>query len=168
MIDFVESEMRFQFCEDKSFYIEKSHVYDKRLKGNGVSSVECITLFRNKVVFIEAKSSAPNPETSNERFADFIHHVVKKFKDSLSLCESMHSGLWPDRGMGKELAQTLYSNPEIQFILIIRNHKEKWSVQMQDALRKEMNSLLKIWKAELLVINGEQALKLNLVRHKGI
>ena len=109
MIDFVESEMHFRFQDDKSFHIEKSHIYDSRLKGNGVSSVECITLLRNKVVFIEAKSSAPNPDGSNEKFADYIHRIVKKFSDSLSLCESMHSGLWSDAGMGKELAQRLYS-----------------------------------------------------------
>ena len=65
MITFTESGMNFSYEEQNTFYIEKSELYETNLRNHKVSSVECITVRtqRNyhKVLFIEAKTSAPNP-----------------------------------------------------------------------------------------------------------
>lgn len=163
MIDFEESGMRFQFTVEKSFHVEKSEVYDKRLNGHGVCSVECITLRGEKVLFIEAKSSAPNPDTASERFFDYIRGIVRKFQDSLSLCEAIHSNLWSGKEIGDELAERLWNCPKIVFVLIIQHHKKEWLREVQDGLTHEMNALLKIWRAEVIAINQEQALKFGLI-----
>ena len=54
LLEFEESGMRFQLPENKTFSIERTAPYDTDLRSGGVSSVECITLYGKKVLFIEA------------------------------------------------------------------------------------------------------------------
>lgn len=67
MLEFEESGMRFQFPEKEIFYIEKTAPYDTKLRSYGISSVECVTLYGEKVLFIEAKMSAPQSKFSRRR-----------------------------------------------------------------------------------------------------
>ena len=77
-ITFIESGMHFGLPRDGTFYIEKLDLYDRQLNGKGVSSVECITLRRHCVLFIEAKTSAPNPQNNKAgRFTDFLNQIMK-------------------------------------------------------------------------------------------
>ncbi|HBK28121.1 MAG TPA: hypothetical protein DDY92_06225 [Dialister sp.] len=163
MVDFEESGMRFRFAAEKTYYIEKSDVFDKKLNAVGASSVECVTLHGDLVCFIEAKTSAPNPATSMENFSSYVAKIVKKFTDSLMICEAIHGNLWSEEGMGAELKERLYNAPKIHFILIIQKHEKAWSSSLQDCLAKEMRSLLKIWKASVIVLNKEQALDYHLI-----
>ena len=64
--------------------------------------------------------------------------------------------------LGTKLQRCLYSCPKIQFILIIKNYQKEWCNSVQDALQKRLHALLKIWKAEVIVINEVQALKYHL------
>ena len=87
MLTFEESGMKFSFEEDRSFYIEKSELYAS-LRGKGISVVECLTLKALRrgvyVLFIEAKTSAPNPNShEGMAFNQFIDEIAKKFLDSL-------------------------------------------------------------------------------------
>ena len=59
MVEFEESGMRFLFAAEKTYYIEKSDVYAKKLNGAGVSSVECVTLRDD--LRASLKTSLPNP-----------------------------------------------------------------------------------------------------------
>lgn len=169
MLVFEESGMKFSFEEDKSFYIEKSEPYAS-LRGKGIAVVECLTLKALKkgvcVLFIEAKTSAPNPKNhEGMAFKQFIDEIAKKFLDSLLICSAIHSGVQAVEGnvvLGTKLQRCLYSCPKIQFILIIKNHQEEWCNSVQDALQKRLHALLKIWKAEVIVINEVQALKYHL------
>lgn len=158
MLTFEESGMKFSFEENKSFYIEKSDLYES-LRGKGISVVECLTLKELRrgvyVLFIEAKTSAPNPNSH-----EFIDEIAKKFLDSLLICSAIHSEVQSVSGsivLGKELQRHLYSQPKIQFILIIKNHQKEWCNSVQEALQKRLHALLKIWKAEVLVLNEAQA-----------
>lgn len=163
MVEFEESGMRFLFAAEKTYYIEKSDVYAKKLNGAGVSSVECVTLRDDLICFIEAKSSAPNPATSVENFSSYVTKIAKKFTDSLMMCEAIHGNLWSEEGIGVELKQKLYNAPKIRFVLIVQKHEKAWSASLQDCLAKEMRSLLKIWKASVIVLNKEQALDYHLI-----
>lgn len=164
MLTFEESGMKFSFEEDSSFYIEKSKLYEA-LRGKGISVVECLTLKELRrgvyVLFIEAKTSAPNPKShEGMAFNQFIGEIAKKFLDSLLICSAIHSEVQSVSGsivLGKELQRHLYSQPKIQFILIIKNHQKEWCNSVQEALQKRLHALLKIWKAEVLVLNEEQA-----------
>ena len=44
MITFTESGMNFSYEEKNTFYIEKSELYETRLRNHQLSSVECITV----------------------------------------------------------------------------------------------------------------------------
>lgn len=43
------------------------------------------------------------------------------------------------------------------YFLIIKNYQKEWCNSVQEALQKRLHALLKIWKAEVLVLNEEQA-----------
>lgn len=164
MLEFEESGMRFQFPEKKTFYIEKTAPYDTKLRSYGISSVECVTLYHEKVLFIEAKTSAPNPESAGgEKLSSYIQGIVKKFYDSLSLCCAIQSEVWTGESIGGELVKKLSRKPEIVFVLIINKHKREWSASVQDRLQQDMRGLLKIWQAHVIVINAEQALAKHLI-----
>lgn len=164
MLEFEESGMRFQFSEKKTFYVEKTAPYDTDLRSYGVSSVECVTLYGEKVLFIEAKMSAPNPKSAGgENLRSYIQGIVKKFYDSLSLCCAIQSEVWPGESIGGELVEKLSRKPEIVFVLIINKHKKEWSASVQDRLQRDMQGLLKIWRANVIVINAEQALAKHLI-----
>ena len=86
--------------------------------------------------------------------------LPKNFLDSLLICSAIHSEVQSVSGsivLGKELQRHLYSQPKIQFILIIKNHQKEWCNSVQEALQKRLHALLKIWKAEVLVLNEAQA-----------
>ena len=166
MLEFEESGMRFQFPEKKTFYIEETAPYDTDLRSYGVSSVECVTLYDEKVLFIESKMSAPNPESAGgENLRSYIQRIVKKFYDSLSLCCAIQSEVWPGKSIGGELVEKLSRKPEIVFVLIINKHKKEWSASVQNGLQQDqdMRRLLKIWRAHVIVINAEQALAKHLI-----
>ena len=65
--------------------------------------------------------------------------------------------------MGNELAGNLYDCPKICFILIIQKHEKTWSTSLQDCLARDMREILKIWKADVIVMHQEQALKYHLI-----
>lgn len=164
MLEFEESGMRFQFPEKNTFYIEKTAPYDTDLRSYGVSSVECVTLYGEKVLFIEAKMSAPNPKSAGgEKLSSYIQRIVKKFYDSLSLCCAIQSEVWTGESIGGELVKKLSRKPEIVFVLIINKHEREWSASVQDRLQRDMRGLLKIWRAHVIVINAEQALARHLI-----
>ena len=115
-------------------------------------------------MFIEAKMSAPNPKSAGgENLRSYIQGIVKKFYDSLSLCCAIQSEVWPGESIGGELVEKLSKKPEIVFVLIINKHKKEWSASVQDRLQRDMQGLLKIWRANVIVINAEQALAKHLI-----
>ena len=86
MVRINESGMIFgEYVEENVFRIEKSKLHDKI--GNGVKVVEFILINEpNKLNFIEAKSSSPQPREDNmERFDEFIGEITDKFIHSFNL-----------------------------------------------------------------------------------
>ena len=164
MLTFEESGMKFSFEEDKSFYIEKSELYAS-LRGKGISVVECLTLKELRrgvyVLVIEANTSSPNPNSQEGMaFNQFIDEIAKKFLDSLLICSAIHSEVQSVSGsivLGKELQRHLYSQPKIQFILIIKNHQKEWCNSVQEALQKRLHARSEIRKEEVLDLNEAQA-----------
>lgn len=79
--------MKFSFEEDNVYRIEKSS-----LLGNlQLKATECVVSMNDKLVFIEAKTSAPRPQTK-EDFDSYISDITEKFADSIIKSASRHGG----------------------------------------------------------------------------
>lgn len=88
MLKIHESGMWFHPPETKTFLIEKSDIY-RKVNNHGVSAVEFITMSpKQDVIFIEAKTSAPDKE-DGEKMGKFIESIGKKFVHSLEVCYAM-------------------------------------------------------------------------------
>ena len=127
MITFTESGMKFSYEEQDTFYLEKSELYETRLRNHQVSSVECITVRvqhdRRKVLFIEAKTSAPNPNGPKGigRFEEFVEELCVKFRHSLAMCYAiLHDvhGMEDStlHNMGAVLRSCLETQPQILYV----------------------------------------------------
>lgn len=155
MITFEESSMKFSFEEDKVYRIEKS----KLLGDVHLKATECVVSMNDKLVFIEAKTSAPRPQTK-EDFDTYISDITEKFADSIEFLNAVllrHSEeSLPERVVDKDLKQVKYS-----FVLIIKKHELSWLPPVSDALKSSMRHVLKLWNvndASLKVMNERMAL----------
>ncbi len=159
-----ESGMQFgDYPDNHVFYIEKSEEYN-RIKGYGVKIVEFALLNKSKLLLVEAKSSAPNPESKDtpERFGEYISDIAEKMRNSLDLY--LHQLV--QKKLSEELTNTDYYNTVIVCVLIIKNQQKEWIPPVQEALSKEILKHIRmniIWKCKVIVINEEQAVSQKLV-----
>jgi hypothetical protein len=156
------TESGMDFIADNTFHIEKSDIYTK-LK-NGIKTVEFIRAKENKLLFVEAKSSFPNPNnpTSITKFQSEIEDICNKFIHSLNLYASIVIGvnmqLLPDFQSAIKVS--------LNFVLIFNNFEHKWCIPVEKALTNQLRKsecIAKIWKPTVLVINHETATKQNLI-----
>lgn len=175
MITFTESGMKFSYEEQDTFYLEKSELYETRLRNHQVSSVECITVRvqhdRRKVLFIEAKTSAPNPNGPKGigRFEEFVEELCVKFRHSLAMCYAILHDVHDMEdstlhNMGAVLRSCLETQPQILYVVIIQKHEPSWCNGLQEALHKALTSMRSIWKIQIVVINEEIARSVQLIQ----
>ena len=148
-----------EFVSENTFRIEQSQVYES-IKQYGVDSVEFIRVKDHELLFVEAKTTFPNPNnpdaTNLARFDKEIGEIREKFIDSLKLYSYILSGVayeeLPD-DFAPEKQMTLV------FILVIKDHKIEWCSPVQRALTGVIpKHIKKICKPEVRVINHEEAL----------
>ena len=158
-MDYVESGMDFSpiFQKNNSVYIEKSKFLGNL--GEGIRTVEFLSIMPgNKLYFIEAKSSAPNPDNKVD-FNKYCDELLEKMQHSLDLYVSKELGVNKDSAMEfsggfRELELAEY---KIVFLLVIRKHKTEWCSDVLDGLQRKLIALRKIWKLDVVVWNGEKA-----------
>ena len=165
-MDYIESGMDFSplFENGKSVYIEKTQF--RKSMGQRVRSVEFISLFPgNKLYFIEAKTSVPDPNNSGEN-SRFYKELLEKMQHSLDSFISREIGVNED--VSSEFPECFneyrLANCEIKFLLIINNLKEEWCDAVLDILRRRLMPLRNIWKAKVVVMNFQQAHEIGLVK----
>lgn len=75
-LDFVESGMHFRYEKNRTYLIEKTTLYNT-LRNKRIKTVECVVIKGKYLFFIEAKTTAPNPqgEKGLERFNAFIEEI---------------------------------------------------------------------------------------------
>ena len=166
----VESGMPFgPYDESECFYVEKSDIYQRVREG--VSMVEFCLLRKQTgkpvVWFVEAKSSAPNP--NGTKFDDYTNQIKDKFVNALALVMSMilkrhsvHGNEFPDTFKSLSLSEL-----EVRFVLVVREHPESWLPPLADALKRRLNATLKVWAFSpnsVVVLNDKMALKYGLIR----
>lgn len=152
-----ESSVAFgSFPIEQFFYIEKSDAF--QALGEGFSTVEFVYL-RNgsQLCFIEAKSSSPRTDNSPENFETYIHDITTKFEDSYQLFLAVHCERRTDHKMGKEIRLKTIPELNVKFILVIPGHDEKWLPPIQDALKRSLRKVSKIWNISIAVMNQQMA-----------
>ena len=158
----VITESGMDFVADNTFYIEKSDLYASL--GAGVRSVEFLRLKDGKLLFVEAKTSFPdpnNPSVENPlNFQSEIDKICEKFIHSLNLFASVEVGV---NGNMFDVGLTLPENISLEFILVIKNHEIEWCKIVKAALNTNLPKyILKIWRPIIYVINEENAARWNL------
>lgn len=160
MVTFEESKMIFSFPEEDVYRIEKSPLLaDVELK-----ATECVVRRGEVLMFVEAKSSTPQPQTE-ERFDGFIDDITTKFTHSLVFYNAVmlrHDGKeLPEKVKSVELSNVSYS-----FVLIVHGHKMEWLPPLMDALKSRMRHVLKLWNISdvaVKVMNDQMALASHII-----
>jgi len=158
----VITESGMDFINENTFQIEKSAVYKN--SGKGIRSVEFVRVKENKLLFVEAKASLPNPDNSSKEnlgeFQEQIKEICDKFIHSLNLFSSVKVGVveetFPDDF-------TLPDKVSLVFLLVVRDYKFDWCKPTKEKLIATLPSYLKkIWRPTVFVINHKTATKKNL------
>ncbi len=159
-----ESDMKFgEYKEKQVFRIEESEQYTKKLRQQGVRCCEFVLLRANRLCFIEAKKSYPDPirGTMNEKKEQYykdIKEIAEKMRHSLELYASILLNRYSQDGISDEMKNI--ENLEIRLILVIKNADRSWIVPLQDVFRKELKAEMHIWKIpDFIILNEEQARK---------
>ena len=160
MIEFDESGMKFVFPEETTFHIEASELYT-RINGKGVQSVECITLKNGHVLVIEAKQSVPKSyETEVEQFWQSIR---RKNVDSLLVVS--RKIWWKETAeIGNTLLAAINDRPKFVFMLVMKGLSVDVCNGLSEVYRAKIRDVLRIYNAEAIVINEEQAAKRGIIK----
>ena len=162
-MDSVIKESGMDFIAENTFHIEKSELY--RNLGESVRSVEFVRVKDDKLLFVEAKITFPNPNNpSVENFAKYqaeIDEICDKFIHSLNLFSSVKVGVAKNAFTGDFV---LPEKVTLMFILVIKEHELIWCKRIKETLMDALPLYLKrIWDPTVWVINQEVAAKYNLV-----
>ena len=164
-MEFIESFMKFSFSDDNIFRIEE----DELVKDvENVKACECVVLISENVALIEAKSSSPRIE-NEEKFQKFISDIGQKFADSLQLFSDIKSKEKGDEAFQRlpvNLQNTQIATEAYKIYLIIHGHQLDWLLGLMDALRKELNDVVKQWNlrdSHIKVYNEATALENKLI-----
>ena len=162
MVNLIKDQSGMDFIADNTFHIENSSIYVNI--GKGIKSVEFIRAKEDKLLFVEAKTTFPNPDNPSaenyKRFQEEINNICDKFIHSLNIYASIKIGV------NDEVFAADFAPPEtisIVFILVIKNHKTSWCRKITPKIISMLPPYFKkIWKPEVYVFNHETAIKQNL------
>jgi hypothetical protein len=166
------TESGMEFIANNAFHIEKSLVYTRL--GDRIKSVEFVRAKDNKLLFVEAKSSFPNPnnptpnpdkgnKTCRELFHEEILDICDKFTHSLNLYSAVDVGITDD-GFPPDYKPS--DKVSLVFILVINGFDKSWCDEIEMALTNQMRESIcmsKIWKPEVFVINDKTAAERKLI-----
>lgn len=165
-----ESGMRFGPYQEEDFFpIEHSSLHEKL--GNGFKICEFLLVREDKLLCLEAKTSAPNPHTvltdPDKGFALYINELVEKFENTLELFLGSKLGFphltVPSQDTPKLMSLEDVCHFKIRFCLVIKNQKTEYLPPVREALVKKLRRKLKIWNAEVIVLNEDIARKRKLI-----
>lgn len=162
------------YDEKELFHIEKSKLYT--FLGTGIKTVEFILradVTERRIVFVEAKTNAPNPEnrdTSEEtrqKFEIFYTEVPDKFVDSLGIYTAALLKRFEDTSeVGEELSLTDLKDVKLTFALVITNPlaQIEWLPPIKAVLEDRLRRWMKIWDVDIVVLNQELAKRWGIIK----
>ena len=153
-MDNIISESGMNFVADNAFYIEKCLSYEN-IKSDGIKSVEFIRAKDDKLLFIEAKKTFPNPGNpaadNPTIFQSEIDKICDKFKHSLNLYSSIAVGA-ANESFPADFKPA--DKVSLVLVLVIKDHEPQWCKPVKTKLLKTLPPYLKkIWKPKVYVIN---------------
>lgn len=165
--EFIESEMRFVFDEEQVLLLEKQSFFARM---QDVRACDFVSLQKRKpgsrLLFIEAKSSAPKQSDPLEQY---LQEIYEKFWHSLLL----YIGVLYDRfgtgpvDMPKDISNKNNLRRKITCVLVVRRHKREWLPLLQEALRRKIKPLKNAFGLQdVFVTNEAGAAKHQLVRSR--
>lgn len=157
-ISIEESGMKFRGYDERDiFRIEKSRQYIETLRDRGIKICEFLLSTGNKIVFMEAKTSAPNSKNI-EDYDKFINEVKEKMSNSLSLYGNILLGRYSGDGVPENLSLKAFLEKHIIFLLLVKEAEEEWLINVRDDLNSRMNDIMRIWKIQrIMVLNEKKA-----------
>lgn len=159
MITIQESGLSFgPFMPDTIFRVEHSPCV-ARLSGIKACEFAWWSANDNKLIFIEAKSSVPNPQRNWQDYEQYFSDMLEKFDNSLQL---LLAGNWARHtDLAAELNRLMpvldWQQAEIIFYLVIPGAPRQFLSALTDKLAKTLERQLKIWRARAFVINEQMA-----------
>lgn len=150
-----ESEMRFgPFDKDEVFYIEKNPEYISISDGLKIAEYISIDGDKNQIRVVEAKKSAPNPNSNErpDRFKEYIGEIEQKLCNAFDLFLKLMS----IKSIPSGLSSIDYRKVRVVFVLVIKNHEDSWLAPVKDFLEYKIKSHLrykKIWNCTVAVLN---------------
>jgi hypothetical protein len=152
------------FISENTYHIEQSQAY--RCLGKNIRSVEFIRRKDTELLFVEAKTTFPNPENIEkpERFREEVGIICEKFIHSLNLFSSIKTGVNQDV---LSEAFILPGKQSVVFVLVVRDHKIEWCNRIQEKIIQELPIYLKkLWRPQVRVCNSDFAKKMGLVNRE--
>lgn len=156
-MNFEDSKMQFSFPDADCFRIEHSPVH-KEL-GEGIKICEAIVRIDDSIVFIEAKSSFPQPG-SKEDFSARVAEAYDKFLNSILI----YLGLQTQRPYkNKQIPANLIiaeptSNLKIKCYYIIHGFQRDWLPPVNEAIGLSLSKIKKTLLIDsIMVINDTVA-----------
>ena len=167
----IESGMTFgPYDKNDVFRIEKSESY-QNVYVQDLRTVEFVIWHREKLVFLEAKSSTPNYQNidkskeKTEKYHEFINSIAEKFEDSIDLYFSLITGRQIDSDFSEKLMKLDYSKINIVLVIVIKNAYLDSLVHYRDKLNTMLRIKMKVWNIKnILLIDEETAQKKGFVR----
>ena len=166
-----ESGMKFgEYRKEDVFRIESSETYISMFRGKDTKTVEFVMCHNDDLIFLEAKTSAPNyknaADKNKEKYDEFVSSINQKFCNSVDLFFSSILGRHGKSEISQELLELDYSNIKILFVIVIKKGSEyKDSLRhYQEKFNIELRTKMKLWRiSNVLVIDEEKARKRGLV-----
>lgn len=161
----VESSLHIPYQDEACYMIEKSPIV-ARLQG--VKIVEFVQAKgTNKIVMLEAKTSAPQP-TNKGDYDEYIKEIREKFQNSISLLNAAKMNRYPK--LFEELPQPLkdinYDTTLYLLYFVIKESKDDWVRNLSEDLHRQLHPFLKSWNIpdlNFVVVNEAMALDLGIV-----
>jgi hypothetical protein len=152
------------FIADNAFHIENSAAYITL--GCGIKSVEFVRRKNEFLMFVEAKSTFPNPNKSEERFDGAADDIAEKFVHSVNLYASITLDVYTEDTSA--LSNSSCKNSAITLVLVIRDHKTEWCKRVKNKLDLLLNQsayFREIWRPKVFVINYASAIEFGIAEN---
>lgn len=157
------------FNSDQLFHIEDSKYYDQG--DSGLKTVEFVysSASKNNLLFVEAKTSAPNVNNkdSTQNIKDYILDLERKFYHSLATMFGLINGRHIDSysEVPEHILKTDLKTVKINLFLVITSFETSWLDDWKNLLNQELSGFKKAWNInEIYVINTEVAKEFDIVR----
>lgn len=154
-----ESGMNFQYDLDDVFLPEQSPTYKSLAKHNSIKSCDFIWYYRQKLLFIEVKTTAPNNEEDLTSYIQDVH--IKLVHTLLMFLGIIYGRPFEERTiLPSNFSIINIKNIKIVPMLIVQHHQKDWIASLSDKIRKSIKGTKKAYCMEdIIVLNEDGARK---------